>query len=231
MCQVKKFSALLYMGRSKSLGSLKPFLSHASQLSCGQNPVVFTSWVPLGLTTGSGCNLMAVRSQVFLSFLSALRLTSSHWTTGIFEDCDILVYWYGRKYPTSHYAFQVELRGWKYLRKRKPCLHLIFFHWNTLCYTENLNELWGFYANNQVTDHGIQFLKNSCSTMKVKVKSCLTLWDPMDTRLLRPWDFLGKSTGVGCHFLLQEIFPTQGSNPGLPHWRQTLYRLSHQVAP
>ena len=33
---------------------------------------------------------------------------------------------------------------------------------------------------------------------------------------------------VGCHFLLQEIFPTQGSNPGLPHYRQTLYRLSHQ---
>ena len=50
----------------------------------------------------------------------------------------------------------------------------------------------------------------------------------MDTRLLRPWDFLGKSTGVGCHFLLQGIFPTQGSNLGLPYCRQTLYRLSHQ---
>ena len=34
-------------------------------------------------------------------------------------------------------------------------------------------------------------------------QSCLTLCDPMDTRLLCPWDFLGKSTGVGCHFLLQ----------------------------
>ena len=32
----------------------------------------------------------------------------------------------------------------------------------------------------------------------------------------------------GCHFLLQRIFPTQGSNPGLLHCRQTLYRLSHQ---
>ena len=31
----------------------------------------------------------------------------------------------------------------------------------------------------------------------------------------------------GLHFLLQGIFPTQGSNPGLPHCRQTLYRLSH----
>ena len=48
------------------------------------------------------------------------------------------------------------------------------------------------------------------------------------TRLLCPWDSPGKSTGVGCHYLLQGIFPTQGSNPGLPHCRQMLYRLSHQ---
>ena len=47
-------------------------------------------------------------------------------------------------------------------------------------------------------------------------------------RLLCPWDFPGKNTGVGCHFLLQGIFPTQGSNPGLLHCRQTLYPLSHQ---
>ena len=48
------------------------------------------------------------------------------------------------------------------------------------------------------------------------------------TRLLCPWDFPGTSTGVGCHFLLQGIFLTQESNPGLPHCRQTLYHLSHQ---
>ena len=46
--------------------------------------------------------------------------------------------------------------------------------------------------------------------------------------LLRPWDSPGKNTGVGCRFLLQDIFPTQGSNPGLPHCRQMLYHLSHQ---
>ena len=34
-------------------------------------------------------------------------------------------------------------------------------------------------------------------------QSCPTLCNTMDTRLLRPWDFLGKSTAVGCHFLLQ----------------------------
>ena len=48
------------------------------------------------------------------------------------------------------------------------------------------------------------------------------------TRLLRPWDFPGKSTRVDCHFLLQGIFPTQRLNSGLPHRRQTLYHLSHQ---
>ena len=69
----------------------------------------------------------------------------------------------------------------------------------------------------------------SCLKKESEVaQSCPTLCDPMDTRLLHPWDFLGKSTGVGCHFFLQGIFPTQGSNPGLLHCRQTFYRLSHQ---
>ena len=46
--------------------------------------------------------------------------------------------------------------------------------------------------------------------------------------LLCPWDSPGKNTGVGCHFFLQEIFSTPGLNLGLPHCKQTLYRLSHQ---
>ena len=48
------------------------------------------------------------------------------------------------------------------------------------------------------------------------------------TRLLCPRDFPGKDTGVGCHFLLQEIFPTQGSNPGFLNCRQILYQLSYR---
>ena len=50
-------------------------------------------------------------------------------------------------------------------------------------------------------------------------------------RLLHPWDSPGKNTGVGCHFLLQRIFPTQGWNPGLLCCRQILYHLSHQGSP
>ena len=37
-----------------------------------------------------------------------------------------------------------------------------------------------------------------------------------------------KNTGMGCHFLLEGIFLTQGLNPGFLHYRQTLYYLSHQ---
>ena len=41
----------------------------------------------------------------------------------------------------------------------------------------------------------------------------------------------GQNTVVGSLLLLQGIFPTQGFNPGLPHWRQILYQLSHQGSP
>ena len=74
--------------------------------------------------------------------------------------------------------------------------------------------------------------KQQC-LMKVKVKSLSRVW-----LFATPWTvfyqaslsmgFPGKSTGMGCYFLLQGIFLTQGSNPGLLHCRQTLYPLSHQ---
>ena len=54
---------------------------------------------------------------------------------------------------------------------------------------------------------------------------CPTLCDPhglLSTRLLCPWNSPGRNTGVGCHFILQRIFPTQASNPWNPwllHWQ------------
>ena len=66
------------------------------------------------------------------------------------------------------------------------------------------------------------------------LQSCLTLCDPMAYSLPGSsvhGDSPGKNTGVGCHVLLQVIFPTQGSNPGLPHCRQILNHLSHQGGP
>ena len=46
--------------------------------------------------------------------------------------------------------------------------------------------------------------------------------------LYSPWNSPGQNTGVGSLSLLQGIFPTQGSNPGLPHCRWILYQLSYQ---
>ena len=62
-------------------------------------------------------------------------------------------------------------------------------------------------------------------------QSCLTLCDLMDCS--PPGSFVqenypSKNPGVGCHSLLQGIFPTQGSNPGLTYCRQILYHLSYQ---
>ena len=49
--------------------------------------------------------------------------------------------------------------------------------------------------------------------------------------LYSPWNSLGQNTGVGSLSLLQGIFATQGSDPGLPHCRQILYQLSHKGSP
>ena len=59
---------------------------------------------------------------------------------------------------------------------------------------------------------------------------CPTLCNPINCnlpKLLHPWNSPGKSTGVGSHALIQGIFPTQGSNPGLLHCKWILYCLSH----
>ena len=53
----------------------------------------------------------------------------------------------------------------------------------------------------------------TCMCVLLHTQSYLTLCKP--TRLLCPWDFPGKNAGVGCHFLLQGIFETQGSNQHL----------------
>ena len=56
----------------------------------------------------------------------------------------------------------------------------------------------------------------------------LCIWPEID--ITNPWNGSHKLTAK-CHFLLQGIFPTQGSNLGLPHCRQMLYHLSHQGSP
>ena len=63
--------------------------------------------------------------------------------------------------------------------------------------------------------------------MKV-AQLCLTICKPLHCS---PWNSPGQNTNVGSLSLLQEIFPTQGSNPGLLHCTWILYKLSHKGSP
>ena len=59
-------------------------------------------------------------------------------------------------------------------------------------------------------------------------QSCPTLCPPWT---IPPWNSPSRNTRVGSLSLLQWIFPTQGSNPGLPHCRRVLCQLSHKGGP
>ena len=66
---------------------------------------------------------------------------------------------------------------------------------------------------------------------KVTVKMTVMSNSLQPHELYSPWNSLGQNTGVGSLSLLLGIFPTQGMNPGLPHWGQILYQLSHKGSP
>ena len=71
-------------------------------------------------------------------------------------------------------------------------------------------------------------LQSKYSVTSVLSTFCYLMDYHRSTRILCSWNFPGKNSGMGCHFLLQEIFLTQGLNLGLLHCRQILYPLSHQ---
>ena len=70
-----------------------------------------------------------------------------------------------------------------------------------------------------------------CAWVRAQLLSCVPLfaipWTIALQAPLCPWDSPGKNTGVGCHFLLQGIFRTQGLNPRLLHWQADFLPLSH----
>ena len=72
----------------------------------------------------------------------------------------------------------------------------------------------------------------SFKTIRSKWKSLSPVWLLVRPhRLHSPWNSPGQNTGVGSLFLLQGIFPTQGSSPGRPYCRWILYQLSYQGSP
>ena len=76
---------------------------------------------------------------------------------------------------------------------------------------------WGVIALGDTTD---QWGRGGGGLSLSRVLLFVTPWTVATS--LCPWDFPGKITGVDCLFLLQGIFPTQGSNTGLLHCRQIL---------
>ena len=80
-----------------------------------------------------------------------------------------------------------------------------------------------------------QFFLLCSGLVHVFMLSCSVVSDSLRLRrlqppsLLCPWDYSGKNTAVGCHFLLQGIFLTQGMNPrlGLLHWQVNSLLLGH----
>ena len=80
-------------------------------------------------------------------------------------------------------------------------------------------------------DRGMR-LRETC--VCVKLLSCVQLFvtpQMQPTSILCLWNSPGKNIGMGCHFLLQGIFLTQGLNPGFVHCRQITYHLSHRDVP
>ena len=114
-----------------------------------------------------------------------------------------------------------ETRWWS----RRTWVHLSQKHWS---HNELLNNHWQKRLKSTQKDTLHPRQKGSHNEMMRcwwVAQSCSTLWDAMDCR--PPGSFVhgdspGKNTGIGCHALLQGIFPTQGSNPGLSQCRQIL---------
>ena len=115
--------------------------------------------------------------------------------------------------PSSHYAQGVTL-FWFSL-EGVSFAYLVLYIQGTL----RFSFMSGFFSSTLV----IRYF-STCGGLVPR--SCRTLWPHglYSTRLLCPWDFPGKTTGVGCHVLLQGIFPTQGSNMHLPNCRWILHR-------
>ena len=92
--------------------------------------------------------------------------------------------------------------------------------WHGFVY--HLHRLWHLYTSLMISVLCISYLNDfSLNNFIYKIFYLIFFF-------VTPWNSPGQNTGMGRPFLLQGILPTQGSNPGLPHCRWTLYQLSHK---
>ena len=120
---------------------------------------------------------------------------------------------------------QVQFRGWENFLEKEMATHSSIIAWE-FPWTEGPGGL-------QSTES--QRIKHDLVTKQQQIiylpsisenESCSVTFDSAT-----PWtvNSPGQNTEVRGHSLLQGIFPTQGSNPVLPHCRRNFYQLSHQV--
>ena len=84
-------------------------------------------------------------------------------------------------------------------------------------------------------DQGIKSISLRSSALTDEFFTSSTTWEALKVKVkvsqscptLCPWSSPSQNTGVGSLSFLQEIFPTQGSNPGFLHCKQIIYQLSH----
>ena len=89
---------------------------------------------------------------------------------------------------------------------------------------------WSYCPLSQYRNSFLEYPHHCCCCYCLVAKMCPALRTPRSIacQLLCPWNFPGKNTVVGCHFLLQGLFPTQRSNPHLLHWQMDSSPLSHR---
>ena len=124
------------------------------------------------------------------------------------------------------------------IRTVSKCLAI--FHWALFFWTCVIHfctwdtNFWLFITLSMSCLNLLCFTFSHDAVLCLATQSCSTLCKSIDCST--PGFFFhgnspGKNTGVGCHALLQGIFPTQRPNPGLLHCRWILYHLSHQGSP
>ena len=123
------------------------------------------------------------------------------------------LYWYHHTVVQSLSRVRLSVTPWVYA----------YVQSHQIAFTKHMLVFWGFVV--------VVVLVYKLDCCCLVAKSCPTLLRPrglQPARLLRPQDFPGKNTGVGCHFLLQGNFLTQGMNPYFLLWQGDSLPLSHQ---
>ena len=172
------------------------------------NPVFllfyFVSWTPRFLQENYGTPCYADHSS---SAPKVRGLTSSSSITHCLRRFQILMDWhkFGKQSALSIFKEEQPCR----------CSHYILTPWVS---SPPLPLYWLCQFSSVQFSHSV-------------VSISLWLHGLQPARLLYPWNFPGKCARVGSHSLLQRIFLTNRLNPGLLHYRQILYYLSHQEAP